>query len=224
MLDFSSVLASAVHDMKNSLCLLLQSIETLSTEVADMDDSVSEQLASIHYEASRLNTSLMHILSLYRAGREQLPINIDEYYMDDLIDEVVATNQMYIDRKKMALNITLQDDLSWYLDNELVCLLLNDILINAIRYSKKNIAISVYTDNNQLCIQVEDDGNGYPQSMLDANASEMQDFDLSTGRTGLGLYFARMIAMSHERNGIQGSIEMENGGYYGGSVFRLKLP
>ncbi|WP_416308456.1 sensor histidine kinase [Neptunicella sp. SCSIO 80796] len=224
MTDFSTILACAVHDMKNSLCLLLQSIETLGDEIGDSDDSVSDRLASIHYEASRLNTSLMHILSLYRAGREQLPLNIDEHYLEDVVDDVIATNQKYIDNKRMLLSIEHQQEITWYLDNELICLLLNDILINAIRYSKQHILIKTYVQDDYLCIQVEDDGSGYPQSMLDANNSEMQDFDISTGRTGLGLYFARMIALAHERNGKTGEILMENGGTYGGSVFTLKLP
>ena len=33
--DFSTVLASSVHDMKNSLCLLIQMIEEVSEQVAD---------------------------------------------------------------------------------------------------------------------------------------------------------------------------------------------
>lgn len=224
MTDFSTVLACAVHDMKNSLCLLLQSIETLGNEIGDSDHSVSDQLASIHYEASRLNTSLMHILSLYRADREQLPINIDQHYLEDIIDEVVATNQRYLDNKAISLNVNQQQELFWYFDNELICLLLNDILINAIRYSKERVQLSTYLQDGYLCIRLEDDGDGYPQNMLNTQHEQMQDFDISTGRTGLGLYFARMIATAHERNGKHGEILMENGGIYGGSVFTLKLP
>ena len=36
-IDFSSVLAAAVHDMKNSLFLLIQSIETLSDALSPQD-------------------------------------------------------------------------------------------------------------------------------------------------------------------------------------------
>ncbi|MDN4501325.1 HAMP domain-containing sensor histidine kinase [Alteromonadaceae bacterium BrNp21-10] len=224
MIDFSTVLASAVHDMKNSLCLLLQSIETLTDELGQSHPGAVDQLASIHYEASRLNTSLMHILSLYRVGKDKLPLNIDEYFVEDLIDEVVATNQNYTANKNMTLEVQQPDDLVWYYDQELICALLNDILINAIRYSKKHILLNVSVEDSYLCIRVEDDGMGYPQSMIDANLTDMQDFDISTGRTGLGLYFAKMIANAHTRADRNGIILMENGGTYGGSVFTLKLP
>ena len=47
--DFSTVLASSVHDMKNSLCLLIQMIEEVSEQVTD--SSATEKMAKVHYEA-----------------------------------------------------------------------------------------------------------------------------------------------------------------------------
>lgn len=224
MTEFSTVLASAVHDMKNSLCLLLQSIETLTEEFGKTHPAATQRLANIHYEASRVNTSLMHILSLYRADMDQLPLNIDEHYVEDVLEDVIATNQMYMDNKGVVLNTNFVPELFWYLDNELVCLLLNDILINSIRYSRHHINISSFVEDNYLCIQLEDDGDGYPEMMLEANNTDMHQLDVSTGRTGLGLYFARMLAMAHARNGRHGTIQMHNGGAFGGGVFTLKLP
>ncbi|HAD91028.1 MAG TPA: ATP-binding protein, partial [Alteromonas macleodii] len=46
-IDFSSVLAAAVHDMKNSLFLLIQSIETLSNALSPQDVKAREQVASV---------------------------------------------------------------------------------------------------------------------------------------------------------------------------------
>ena len=36
-IDFSAVLGSAVHDMKNSICLIMQSIENLGNSLVDTD-------------------------------------------------------------------------------------------------------------------------------------------------------------------------------------------
>ena len=139
MVDFSLVLASAVHDMKNSLSLLLHSIESLGKTLSGQDPEVRSQLADIHYEASRLNTGLMQLLSLYRADKERLPVSIDEHYIEDVIDELLATNKNYIENKKMKLTIEQADDLAWYIDADLINVLLNDMLVNAMRYSNNNI-------------------------------------------------------------------------------------
>lgn len=223
-IDFSTVLGSAVHDMKNSLCLLMQSIENLGQSMVTPDPLTREHLASAHYEAARLNTGLVQLLSLYRAGLDSLPLNIDEYYIEEVVEELQATNESYLNHKNMILEVSQSADLVWYLDFDLIGILLNDVLINALRYSKKKILLSVYTEDEQLVFKVEDDGPGYPQSMLDAHTITMQDYDIAQGRTGLGLFFARLIAQAHTNGDKKGTILLENGGSLGGSVFILTLP
>lgn len=224
LIDFSSVLAAGVHDMKNSLCLLLQSIENLSLMMPEANPQISENLASLQYEAFRLNTGLMQLLSLYRAEKQNLPISVDEHYVGDIVDDLLATNEGYVANKKMQLEVDVEEDIAWYLDADLINVLLNDILINAMRYSKQQLKLSTFEDEGYLCFRIEDDGPGYPESMLQAGNCTMHEFDIASGRTGLGLFFARMIAQAHNNNGRQGSIHMENGGVLGGSVFTLRLP
>lgn len=224
LIDFSTVLGSAVHDMKNSLCLLMQSIENLGQSLVEADPVTRENLASAHYEAARLNTGLVQLLSLYRAGLNSLPINIDEHDIEDVIDDLLATNESYLNHKNMILEVKQSADLVWYLDSDLIGILLNDVLINAMRYSQKKILLSVYTENKKLLFKVEDDGPGYPESMLEAHNITMQDFDIGQGRTGLGLFFARLIAQAHTQGETKGTISLNNGGKLGGSVFILKLP
>jgi len=224
LIDFSTVLGSAVHDMKNSLCLLMQSIENLGQSLVEVDPKSREHLASAHYEAARLNTGLVQLLSLYRAGLDNLPINIDEHDIEDVIEDLLATNESYLNHKNMSLEVNQSADLVWYLDADLIGILLNDVLINAMRYSQKKILLSVYTENKQLVFKVEDDGPGYPQSMLDAHNINMQHCDISQGRTGLGLFFARLIAQAHTKGETKGTISLKNGGALGGSVFILTLP
>lgn len=221
---FSTVLASAVHDMKNSLSLLMHSIEDLGDSLQQANPQTRNQLAAAHYEAGRLNTGLVQLLSLYRAGLDNLPINIDAYDIEQIIDNLLTTNENYLNHKNMILEVSQPADLIWYLDADLIGILLNDVLINAMRYSQQKIHLSVFIENNQLVFKVEDDGPGYPQSMLEANDVNMQHYNIEKGRTGLGLFFARLIANAHTKHKITGKISLENGGKLGGSVFTLTLP
>jgi K+-sensing histidine kinase KdpD len=161
---------------------------------------------------------------LYRAGLDNLLINIDEHNIEDVVEDLLATNENYLNHKNMILEVKQAADLVWYLDSDLIGLLLNDVLINSMRYSQNKILMSVYTKDNQLVFKVEDDGPGYPQSMLDAHNINMNRCDLSQGRTGLGLFFARLIAQAHTKGETKGTISLENGGSLGGSDFILRLP
>ena len=60
--------------------------------------------------------------------------------------------------------------------------------------------------------------------MLKNAAMLMQELKVQQARTGLGLYFAQLIANAHERNDKKGFIELKNNGHLGGGVFSLTLP
>ena len=84
--------------------------------------------------------------------------------------------------------------------------------------------VSAKTLDNQLHVTIADDGHGYPEHMLQSAISSPQDIELNISRTGLGLYFAQLIAAAHEQDGVYGSIKLENGGSLNGSIFTLVLP
>ncbi len=223
-IDFSSVLAAAVHDMKNSLCLLIQSIENLSDSIPQELETAHSQVANVHYEASRLNTNLVQLLSLYRAQLETLPITVDEHFIADLFEDVTGSNTLYSNQRKVAIEVKVDQELSWYLDGELIYMLVNDVVVNALRYGTSKIRLSAKEENSHLIICVEDDGPGYPEDMLIKSNTELSEFHVSQGRTGLGLFFARLIAAAHTRGTHCGTITLTNGGELGGSVFIVKLP
>lgn len=228
-LDFSSVIAVAIHDMKNSLSLLLQSIDNASKSVDESNQVAHENIHSIRYEASRMNITLVQILSLYRADNNALPLNVDECFIGDLFEEVIGSNQAYMKNKHIQIHCDLDADLSWYLDKDLVYLLVHDVLINAIRYGCENIylqarIINTIESDGQLQITVSDDGSGYPKAMLDMSEVNLDHFCISEGRTGLGLFFARLIANAHKNKGVSGNIKLANDPVSGGSVFELTLP
>lgn len=222
--DFSSVIAVAIHDMKNSLSLLMQSIEQLSQTISPNDIASHEGINSVHYEANRMNTTLVQVLSLYRCEIDTLPVNIDECFLIDLVEEVVESNRIYMQQKNLNIIIEVDEDLSWYLDRELIYLLIHDVLINAIRYGCNSITISTHLHDNHLLIRVQDDGSGYPKEMLEMATVSLNNFCISEGRTGLGLFFARLIAQTHKNNGHNGHISLSNDKQTGGSIFELVLP
>ncbi len=223
-IDFSSVLAAAVHDMKGSLDLLIRSIECLNTVIDEKNKEAVQFLAIAHYESARLNTGLVQLLSLYRAETENLPITIDECFIDDLLEDISLIHENYLNLMNLELEIVQEQELSCYLDNGLIVLLLSDILINAIKYGKSKLRLSAYAEEHWVVIKVEDDGPGYPESMLETNELSMQDVNIREGRTGLGIFFAKVIAHAHSNNERKGTIMLSNGGELGGSVFTLKLP
>lgn len=222
-IDFSVVLGASMHDMKNSLCMLLQSMETISQSIEHTPQAQSE-FAKIHYEVARVNSNLLQILALYREHNAQLPLNIEEHFLDDVIDELLAKNEMYITNKNISVECEIEQDLAWFFDADLISNLLNDILINALKYTSDQILICAKQVDDALVIEIHDNGDGYPESMLEKANNEMTSALLSQGRTGLGIYFANLIASAHINKDQKGYIQLANDGCFGGSRFTLILP
>jgi len=222
-LDFSMVLASAVHDMKNSLSLLISAIQSLEPNIPNANEHQTKQLAILQYESARLNSSLVQLLGLYKIESEQLPVNLNYYDMDDFLSEQAAQYQTLLDSKGIQLEVDVEDELDGVFDSDLVASVINNILGNAIRYSQSKIRLSAFYDDG-IVIEIADDGSGYPARMIESQENFIKSINHSTGSTGLGLYFAGQIALLHRQDDKHGSIQLSNGGPFGGGVFRLKLP
>lgn len=222
-IDFSIVLGASMHDMKNSLCMLLQSLETIN-ETVEQTSKAKSEFAKVHYEIARVNSNLLQLLALYREHHQQLPLHIEEHFLDEIFEELISKNALYIENNHIEVALEVDEDLSWYFDSDLVLNLLNDILINALKYTKDKILITAEERNSALVIEIHDNGMGYPENMLNKANEEMDLALLNQGKTGLGLYFAHLIASAHTSNTAQGEIKLNNDGRLGGSQFTLTLP
>ena len=222
-LDFATILATSTHDMKNSLFMLLQSIENI-TQDKNITAAQQKTFADLHYQTSRINGTLMQLLALYRDEIKQLPVYIEECSVSELLQEVVSKHQLYLNSMNVEMHMEVDDSLLGYFDQDLVSYLIADVFVNALRHSKEQITLRAFFEEQYLTIQVEDDGDGYPNHMLAMSDNLASEFNANKGRSGLGLLFAKKIASQHKNNDLQGHILLENKPHCSGSIFTLRLP
>ncbi len=223
--DFSTVLASSVHDMKNSLGMLLNSLDEIVAAVVPANDEQARQFATLQYEASRINGELIKLLAIYRMQKNRLPLHVDEHFVIDMLEEQMARNHGLFLSRGVSITLDCDEDLNGYYDVELVGGVIHNILVNCARYSKREIRLAAFMRNGKLVLTVEDDGSGYPEDMLTGeNARTHNAINFDTGSTNLGLYFAEEVAKMHRTDGEIGGIRLYNGGALGGGVFEMELP
>lgn len=223
-MDFSTVLASSVHDMKNSLGMLLHSLGEVIETSSDACPDQSKHFATLQYEASRINGELVQLLNIYRMQIDRLPVLIDEHYVIDTLEEQVARNHMLFESRNLELQLDCDPDLAWYYDAELVGGVIHNVLINVARYSNAKLLLKVSEQTNGLEIAIHDDGRGYPEAMLKMPVQNKRAKSFKSYNTNLGLYFAGQVAALHKTDKAVGEITLDNGGELGGGVFKLLLP
>ncbi len=222
-LDFSFVLASSVHDMKNSLGMLLNSLEEVIRHGTEEDKEQQERFSILQYEATRINTELVQLLSLYRFQNRTQMVNVDECYLYDTIEDQLSRNDVLFKTQNINVDLQCDADLVWYYDQDLIGSVIHNVLVKGTRYANSKMVINAYLEDDYLMIEISDDGNGFPDSMIGA-ASLDSDAHKDGNSTQLGLFFAAKIAESHQQKEHNGYIKLSNGGQLGGGVFTIALP
>jgi K+-sensing histidine kinase KdpD len=226
-LTFSDYLASTMHDTKNCLGMLYNTLEEIIGRCQEKQCEVQNDFYLLQYEIKRLNNDLIRLLTLYKAKKNQLLINVDLHCVGDCLEESIVQNATLLHSRGIEIDLECSGDLFWVFDYNLVLGVIDNIMNNTYRYTRDKVRISAVTDEGFLVIRIEDNGPGYPPSMLRQGNSTINDgnpVSFDTGSTGLGLYFSCLVAKSHSNGERKGYFLTENGGSLGGGCFSLFIP
>jgi signal transduction histidine kinase len=227
--DLFLFLASTAHDMKNSISVLSGTLERLLVDASPKTESAYPQMAHMLYQTKRLNDNLMQLLALYKqVGKPEYPFDVQPLELGQLVEQVVAIEHVLLKSRGIRLELDVDPQLIWHLDEDLVVGVLSHAINNAIHYTCDTVRLAMRAVDGWLELRVEDNGPGYPPSLLKAGAIATREVaggvNFLTNSAGLGLYFSSEVAKMHHHRGRSGSLRLENGGAYGGGCFILRLP
>ncbi len=226
-MEFLDILASTLHDMKNSLGILFNTLEESIEQCREKECSSYGRFFTLQYEIKRLNHSMIRLLSLYKKEKSQFMINVDYYPVDEIIDDIIIQNKPLLSSKGIQIETDCPEGLFWTFDRNLVSGVLENVLNNCFRYTKDKVRISADKEGEYLLLRIEDNGRGYPECMLVHDKEELsykRTIDFDTGSTGLGIYFSMLVAKSHTNENREGYISILNGGALGGGAFTIYIP
>ena len=229
-----ALVAAAIHDAKNQLSALCVWLGEAQREFSALTSASSPALGRALSITTTLSAQLVELLALYRAGEGSLRLAVEDHYLDDFQAELMAeleqsrplTQSGAEERSEIAITCSFEAAAklgSWAFDAYLVKFALLDALRNALRHARSQVRISLVAEaGGGIRFDIEDDGEGFPDDILRAEASG----EMSAGSSGLGLSFARLIAARHATPaGRHGALQLCNDGLGGaGAHFSLHLP
>lgn len=152
-----------------------------------------------------------------------MSVVIDAHHVIDIIDEQIARNDTLLRSRHIDVQVDCDSDLVWYFDSELLGGVLNNLIVNCARYSKKQLLIRAGAENGYLSVTIADDGEGYPDNMLMGSLPQTP-VSFNSGNTRLGLLFTRKVLELHRSKKGQGYMTIANNGPLGGGVLKLYVP
>lgn len=233
-MNYADILASIIHDIKNSMSVVTNHVEQIMVDPA-LNDQMHERASVMQQELRRANNQLVQALTLYKLDNQRLSPKLLENNVYDFLEELLVEEQALAEAQSIDLQLDCDEWLAGYFDPDLVRGVLSSTIGNAKRYSNGQVLLSAEEQDGWLVIRVEDDGAGFPEAFLNyRHGVDADDFGqaFKEGRTQLGFFFANKIAQAHvngqsndqPNNQRQGYICLKNARQLPGGCFEIWLP
>jgi len=215
--------ADASHELRTPLSIVRGEAEVALSQERDGAE-YRESLAIIEDEAKRLSRIVDDMLALARADDGQQQVNVERFYLNDLVDDCVRSAQNLALGKKVSLVQEPAPDTVFLGDEGLLRRMIDNLLDNAVKYTPAGgqVSIKLASDEASVQITVSDTGIGIPADCASEVFERFYRVDRARSRSasgsGLGLAIAKWAAEAHG-----GSIALDSTPGEG-STFTVSLP
>jgi len=205
--DLKELISNISHDIKTPLTAIKGYAEGLLDGVADTPERREKYLRTIFAKASDM-TTLVDELSFYtKIDTNNIPyhfekVRVNDYFRDCIED---SSPELEIVNVELSFETHVAEETQVLGDREQLRRVMNNLIGNAVKYrgekEKGTIKVSLREEENQVCVDVADNGKGIAESALPYIFERFYRADASRnskqGGSGLGLAIAKRIIEEH---------------------------
>ena len=190
-------IADASHELKTPLSVIVA-----SSEAIDITNQNSKWLKNIEYEANRMNLLISKLLDLAKSERMEEIVLVNNN-LSKTIELSLLTFEGRAFEKDIKLSYEIEDNINILMDEDSIKELVEILLDNAIKHSKKNGSIKVsLKKDSQVTLLVQNEGDPIPKGEEEKIFERFYRVDKSRNRKdnryGLCLAIAKNIVLSHK--------------------------
>ncbi|HEY0666795.1 MAG TPA: CHASE domain-containing protein [Sphingobacteriaceae bacterium] len=210
----------ASHELKTPLTSIKATVQLVQrTGLRDMEKTL---LLKAGKNIDKLQALISDLLDISKIQAGQLRLNKEQFKLSDLVyDSIESVSHIYLSHKIEVLNSI--PDVSYYGDKFRLEQAINNLLINAMKYSPgaEKVYVDVNIRDHSIEINVIDHGIGIAKSDADKIFERFfraEEISSVISGLGIGLHIASQIVKRHH-----GSIKVKSETNKG-SVFTIILP
>lgn len=202
------VQASVAHDLRNPISIIEGYTEYLQTNLQNDNlskDKILEITSNINKTAKRLERYTDSIRTIN--ALEDIEVNRKETSTRKFIEDVKSDLKQMTKSKGIGLDLEAEKLFKEKIkiDSYIIYRILENIINNALRYSKEKINLSFNIQENYLIISIVDDGIGFSEDILKERNNLIIPTSSDDKHCGLGLIISRILCKKHG-----GKIELSN--------------
>jgi len=218
-------ISNITHELKTPIATVGVAIEALKNFNAIQNpERTKEYLDISSNELQRLNLLVDKVLKLSMFEKKEIELSLETINLKSLVDEVLASMRLLLDKKKAVVSLHHSGDLSLSGDRLHLLSVIYNLVDNAIKYSNDGAVININLEEkeNTVLLSIADNGIGIPDEYKSKVFEKF--FRVPVGNIhntkgyGLGLSYVSSVVKKH-----RGTIEIQNN-EGGGTVFNIILP
>lgn len=195
---------AAIHDLKSPLTSIIGALSIV--EEPGVDPVVRDKLLKVAAQSSKDMIKLIRVLlDTERMEIAAMVLEKQELQVGPLIKEAMASLEPVAAETGIELKVIVGGDLpALYADHDLMIRVLENLLLNAIKYSRRGDKIELRASRAEgaLRLEVSDTGIGIAPENIERVFEkyyrvEGQEAESRKG-SGLGLYFCRLAVEAHK--------------------------
>lgn len=199
-------IGNLAHELKTPTFAVQGYILTL-LDGAMHDENVNELfLKKAESSIDRMAHLISELDTITKIENARLDLKFEKFNFTDLLKEVKEGLEYRAVSKniKVHLQINLDEVLNVSADRDQIMKVVNNLLMNAMKYGEENgnIWVRIFKMDDHILVEIEDDGIGIPQEDMGRVFERFYRVDKSrhrdTGGSGLGLAICKHIMDAHE--------------------------
>jgi heavy metal sensor kinase len=219
-------MADASHELRTPLSVVRTAAQVTLQKPERSNSEYREALAVIEQQAGRLSRIVEDMFALTRADMNQLPLDISELYLDEIVSDTTRAAGILAQRKGVHLKSKDLQEARYRGDDRLLRQMIFNLVDNAIKFTPEGGTVEVQFMRTSAGyeITVVDTGCGISDELQARvfdrffRADRARAGTNGSGGAGLGLAIARSIAELHG-----GRLTLQCSGP-AGSTFCICLP
>ena len=203
----TAFVANVSHELRTPLNMIIGLVDLMVETPAIYDVVLSpkmrEDLQVVHRNCEHLSNMINDVLDLTRLEAGRLALHRERVDLKEVIDSSVAAVHPLLEKKQLALQVTLPDDLPQvYCDRTRIKQVILNLVSNAARFTEKGgIEVEVSCQDQHVVVSVADTGPGIsPEDIERIFEPFYQGSDRlwrDKGGSGLGLSISKRFVELH---------------------------
>ncbi|MGG4166423.1 HAMP domain-containing sensor histidine kinase [Rossellomorea vietnamensis] len=200
------LIASISHDLKTPLTSIKGYVSGIQDGVAGTPEKLNRYISKIEKNAHDMDALIDELFLYSKLDLEQIPFAFEKIKLDDYFHDFIEELSLTLEHEQ-GKAVLIHDPLKSYAvkaDREKLSRVVMNITQNSLKYmdkSMKEIQVILSERNNEIQVEIKDNGSGIPKkdlsNIFDSFYRTDESRNSATGGTGLGLSIAKKIIENH---------------------------